>query len=194
MKRAFIRFALGVSLGAVMAGFGFKAAPAFGYNLMGPKWSATSQQYDPHTLPANWRTVASFGATQWTNVSPSPFNWSVNNNSSNDITRGAIDGAFGVLAVTTVYYSGSTIVRMTMKFDSAENWYLGSGTPGSNQIDANSVSAHEYGHSAGIGHTQSGNCPSCPNRVTMCASYSQGSSCMRSLESDDRSALNALYP
>lgn len=194
MKRAFFRFALGAGLGAVIAGVGFNAAPAFGYNLMGPKWATRSQKYDPHTMPANWQTVASFGGAQWTNVTPSNFNWSVDNNSANDVTRGAIDGAYGVLAVTTVYYSGGTITRMTMKFDTAENWYTGSGTPGSSQIDAQSVAAHEFGHSAGIGHTQSGNCPSCPNRVTMCASYSQGSTCMRSLESDDRNALNALYP
>ncbi|MFN8423630.1 MAG: matrixin family metalloprotease [Anaerolineae bacterium] len=151
MKRALIRFALGAGLGAVIAGVGFQAAPAFGYNLMGPKWASTSQKYDPHTLAANWQSVASFGAAQWTNVTPSPFNWSVDNNSTNDVTKAAIDGAGGTLAVTTVYYSGSTITRMTVKFDQSENWYTGSGTPGSSQIDAQSVSAHEFGHSAGIG-------------------------------------------
>ena len=194
MKRAFLRFALGVTLGAAVAGLGFRAAPTFAYNLMGPKWPSTSQKYDPHTLSAPWQSVADFGSLQWTNVSPSPFNWSVDNNSVNDITKGAIDGALGTLAVTTVYYSGNSITKITIKFDQAENWYTGSGTPGGGQVDAESVSAHEFGHGAGIAHTQSGNCPSCPNRVTMCASYSLGSTCMRSLEGDDRNALNALYP
>lgn len=194
VKRAFIRFALGTGLGAALAVVAFEAAPARAYQLLGPKWSSTNVQYDRHLLPSNWQTVMSGVAGTWNNVSPSPFAWSSNNNSNNDITRGGIDGGGGTLAVTTVYYSGSTITRATQKYDTAENWYVGSGTPGSSQIDARSVATHEFGHAAGIGHTQSSNCPSCPNRVTMCASYSQGSTCMRSLENDDKSALNALYP
>jgi hypothetical protein len=194
VKRALIRFALGTVLGAVIAGAGFRAAPAFGYNLMGPKWNTNTVQYDKHTLSSSWQTVATFGASQWTNVSPSPFTWVSNNNSNNDITRAAIDGGGGTLAVTTVWYSGGIISRANIKFDSAENWYVGSSTPGSSQIDARAVSAHEFGHGAGIGHSSSGGCSSCPNRYTMCASYIVGSTCQRSLEADDRNALNALYP
>lgn len=194
MKRVFFRFALGVTLGAVLAGIGMKAVPALAYNLLGPKWPTTSKQYDHHTLASNWKSVVNFGADQWTNVTPSPFEWSPNSNSNNDITKGGIDGAGHTLAVTTVYYSGNDITRILIKFDSAENWYLGSGTPGSGQMDGRSVSAHEFGHAAGIGHTGSGNCSSCPNRATMCSSYPTASTCMRSLETDDRNALNALYP
>lgn len=194
MKRALIRFALGVSLGAVMAGVGFKAAPAFGYNLIGPKWNTTNVSYDKHTLASNWQTVASATAGTWNAVSPSPFAWSSNNNSNNDITRAAIDGGGGTLAVTTIYYTGNTITRMTIKFDTAENWYVGNGTPGSTQIDSRAVSTHEFGHAAGIAHSASGGCSACPNRYTMCSSYPQGSTCQRSLEADDSNALNALYP
>lgn len=194
VNRALIRFALGVALGALIAAVGLEATPSSAYNLMGPKWNTNFVQYDRHTLPSNWQTVVSATAGTWTAVSPSPFSWSSNNNSNNDITRGAIDGTNGTLAVATIYYSGSTITRATIKFDTAENWYLGSGTPASSQVDARSVSTHEFGHAAGIGHSSSGGCVSCPNRYTMCASYVKGTTCQRSLEADDRNALNALYP
>ncbi len=194
MKHALFRFALGVSLGAVMAGIGFSASPTFAYNLLGPKWNTNNVTYDSHALPSNWRTVVSATASTWTLVAPSPFTWLSNNNSINDITRGAIDGGGGTLAVATIYYSGGTITRTTIKFDTAENWYIGNGTPGTTQIDSRAVSTHEFGHASGIAHSASGGCSACPNRYTMCSSYVRGSTCQRSLEADDSNALNALYP
>lgn len=161
---------------------------------IGPVWPNPTATYDTHTLSANWRGVADFGAVQWDNVTPSPWDWVSNTSSANDIYRGSIDGRNGTLAVTYVYYSGSTITRATIKFDTAELWYLGSGSPGSGRVDGRSVSAHEFGHAAGIGHTTSQYCPPNSNKATMCPSYTLGTSYMRSLEVDDRNAINSLYP
>jgi len=161
---------------------------------LGPEWPTPTAKYDTQALSASWKSVADFGADQWDNVSPSPWDWVLDGTSNNDITTGGIDGKGKTLAVTTVWYSGSNITRMTIKFDSAEKWYLGSGTPGSTYIDGRSVSAHEFGHGLGVGHTQSSYCPSNSNRSTMCSSYIIGTTWQRSLEADDRNAVNSLYP
>ena len=74
--------------------------------------------------------MADFGADQWTNVNGSDWVYTSDNSSNNDITTGTIDGGGNVLATTTIYYNGGIINRATIIFDSAENWYLGTGVPG----------------------------------------------------------------
>jgi hypothetical protein len=179
-----------VAIGAAAA----SARVALAYTLIGPEWPSGSATYDRHTLSVNWKSVAGFGADQWTNVPTSSFVWTSDDASNNDIFTGSIDGKYGTLAITTIYYSGSTITKITIKFDSAEKWYLGAGQPGGSQIDGRSVSAHEFGHGIGVGHSQSGYCPMNPNRATMCGAYPVGTSYMRSLEQDDKNAAAALYP
>ena len=160
---------------------------------MGPKWPTSTNKYDKSALPSNWQSVADFATAQWTNVTPSPFNWVSDASSANDLTRGNIDGAGRTLAVTTIYYSGSRITRFVMKFDTSENWYLGSGSPGSNQVDGQSVATHEFGHAHGQGHAQSQYC-SGSGSATLCPYYTMGTTYMRSLEADDRNGINTLYP
>lgn len=187
----------------VILAFGFAAvaissgAPrVLAWTGMGVTWPNPSATYDKHTLASNWQGVADFGAAQWTNVTPSPWTWTSDNSSNNDVTTGGIDGRGRTLAITTVYYNpqNQQITRMTMKFDSSERWYLGSGNPTSSQVDGRSVSAHEFGHGLGQGHTQSSNCPNNSNRATMCSSYLYGTSYQRTLETDDRNGVNSLYP
>jgi hypothetical protein len=164
------------------------------YNTTGPKWPTRSATYDKHGLPTSFQPMTDFGAQVWTDVPTTLWRWTSDNNSANDITRAAIDGQYGVLASTTVYYRGSTITRMTMKFDPAEPWNLGSGAPTGSQVDSRSVAAHEFGHGLGLAHTQSGNCPNNSNRATMCSSTIIGTSYQRTLELDDKTGVTALYP
>lgn len=83
------------------------------------------------------------------------------------------------LALTAlVLQSGQVIVETDVTFNSNYSWQ----TNGSD-IDTQAVTAHELGHTLGIHHTQLSSTP----RPTMYASYFGTGG--RSLESDDRSAL-----
>lgn len=127
---------------------------------------------------------------------------------SNSIHIGSIDGATtasnpSTLATTTtcVYSSDSTkIWSFRTKFDSAENWYTGTGSPGSSQFDAQSVATHELGHATGFGrgsapdHWDPSNsvCTDSPKH-TMCPVTPSGTTFERSLEEHDRHTFNNVY-
>ncbi len=183
-----------LALAVAVAFVALRADEARAWVAWGPVWAQHNTTYDTSALSSSWRPVADFGAQQWTDVTNSDWTYNSDNSSSNDITVGSIDGSGGVLATTTIYFSGGIINRAVIKFDSSENWYLGTGAPGGSQMDGRSVASHEFGHALGLDHTQSGNCPSGSGRATMCASYPVGTSYMRSLEADDQDGVSALYP
>lgn len=172
---------------------------------IGYKWSTSTGKYDAHTLDSFWVSIVSFGRDQWNNVTPSPWTWLRDDTSTNDVTYGYIDGAgAGTIAGQTTYtLSGSSITRIVMKYDSSENWYLRSGPIppiGGGQIDARSVTTHEFGHALGLDHPPSlptptpSFCPGGSGNATMCLGNNPGTTYKRSLESDDRNGINSLYP
>jgi len=81
---------------------------------------------------------------------------------------------------------------MELKYDQAEEWYLGSGTPAGYQMDLRSTAAHEFGHGLGLDHTQAGNCGA--PRATMCAGQIVGTTEQRTLETDDVNGVSTAYP
>lgn len=81
------------------------------------------------------------------------------------------------LAITAlVLQAGQVIVETDVSFNNSVNW-----TTTGAQYDTQSVATHEVGHALGIHHTEAGTAP------TMYAFYT--SSAARTLETDDRSAL-----
>ncbi len=90
-----------------------------------------------------------------------------------------------VLAVTCTWFNqtGSpyTAVEFDMQIDPDWNWTTGSPV----QIDLGSVTTHEFGHAAGLGHTPD-------SSAVMYASYS-GGSIKRTPMPDDVSGLTAIY-
>lgn len=88
-------------------------------------------------------------------------------------------GGTGCFALTAlVLQAGQVIVESDVTFNNAQTW----STNGSN-LDTWAIAAHEVGHALGIHHTEVGSGP------TMYAFYTPGSTAQRSLESDDRSAI-----
>jgi hypothetical protein len=116
-----------------------------------------------HSLTYKGRTSAGF-ATDGLNVA----SWGTGQGCST-----------GCLALTAlVLNSGQVIIESDVTFNNAYIW----STNGTN-YDTWSVAAHEFGHTLGIAHTDAGTAP------TMYAFFTSGTTGPRSLETDDKSAL-----
>lgn len=104
-----------------------------------------------------------------------------------------IDGPSGILGIATVCSvpGSGEIHSMQITFDSSESWYTGTGMPPEEQIDLWSVASHEFGHTLGIEHFESGD-PICipDERETMCPFYSPT---LRIPAEHDRHGLDARY-
>jgi hypothetical protein len=159
------------------------------------KWATNSTTYRyGGDLPSSFQGGTTFGADVWTNVTTSRWVYVFVSTSSNYVGYKNIDGSGNVAAVTSLSLSGNTITWFKIEYDNSENWYTGTGTPASNQLDLRSVAAHEFGHALGLNHTQSNNCPGGSNNATMCPSLPLTSTYARSLETDDRNGVTAMYP
>src|SRR6266508_1440624 len=186
-RRAFVTGALLVVMGLLWA----QAAHA--YVIFG-SWSTNSTGLDPDpSLPSSFFDGTKFGAAQWNNVTPSPWRFVRNDASNNEIIYAPIDGTLGILAQTQIF-GFFNITEADVTYDSAEDWYTGSGTPGASQVDLRSIATHELGHVTGLDHTQNSNCPGNSSNATMCPFYTLGTTYIRTLEADDKNGLNANYP
>lgn len=158
-------------------------------------WGSNTQYYRFDTrVISSYRSHISAGATTWTNVTPSHWSWNSSTSQGMWVYYQNIDGINGTAAVTTLTLSGNTITKATLTIDSSENWYAGTGVPGSTQVDLRSVSTHEMGHGLGLDHTSGIYCPGNTNNATMCNVIPKGTYWMRTLEGDDRNGVNNLYP
>jgi hypothetical protein len=182
-------------------------------NYYAAKWPGTQEVYGfTPSVPANWRPVVDQAASQWSAVSGATLdvvhgadyaaNYTPNdcNARKTGIHTGTIDGKFGVLGRTYTCWNGAgQITQSNVVFDTAEPWYVGTGTPTSSQVDLFSVATHELGHSTGFGtgpnshFTGSALCPNSAAQQTMCPSYTIGTTWQRSLATHDQHTYAAEY-
>jgi hypothetical protein len=178
------------------------------------RWSPASvtYAYTPSVPTGEWRTSIDSAAVTWSNVNGSTFDYIRGTDFGADFdptdpcghqgqngihTRPGASG--GVLGTTFTCWSGSgaqPLTSMQVRFDSSDNFYTGSGTPGSSQSDLRSVATHELGHATGFtGHiTDSSLCQFNSTQQTMCTTHLAGSTWQRTLELHDEHTFTAAYP
>ncbi|VAW31133.1 hypothetical protein MNBD_CHLOROFLEXI01-4460 [hydrothermal vent metagenome] len=195
MKKGIQLIVVSVALVVTISLIGVKLAHA--WVVQNPKWdisSSTTVNYRANQLPTAFQNRLSDARWAWNGVSPARINLYRNDSSYGlRVYDGWIDGAGGYLGVATRYWPWNTYISWaTIKVETNESWYTGTGSPGATEIDLQSLLTHELGHGVAILHTN----VSCTgtSRPTMCSGQPVGTNYMRSLESDDQGALNYLYP
>lgn len=124
------------------------------------------------------------------------------------IHRRKIDGAGGTLAVTPAcFFTGTNELHsFQIIYDTSENWYTGTGTPGNTQVDLWSVTSHETGHATGFGEYTSQQHFSASETIctfvtydvnnpyhTMCPFIYDGTTRSRSLADHDKHTFDGAY-
>lgn len=103
----------------------------------------------------------------------------------------------GTVGYTPGCYQDGKQVGFTLVMNNIYNYYWGTGTPASNQIDARSILTHEFGHATGwYGHfaQTSDTCGGTGPDQTMCRVYEPSTPTeWRSLEEHDKHTIDAAY-
>lgn len=139
-------------------------------------------------MGAEWDDGLNKGAQVWDNVWYQSHDFIRVSDSSWHIFEypGLHDGAHGIFGVTT-WSGGATYI----KYDSQENWLVNTTVPcPGNALDFWSVAAHENGHALVIDDKYD---PAYYS-TTMGGSYAYGLDWKRSLEAQDRTWIQNLYP
>lgn len=205
LSRWYVRFG-----GAFLMGIGLAflyVQGVYAYNVS-RRWATNSAQWSRDiTWPSEWLNPALYGAGAWTNVTTSSWTWvhyTPDSLGVNRLFKGTIDGPYpggaNLGGAGNWRICGTNVCGFSITIDKDENWYSGTGTPGSSQPDLQSVVTHEFGHAAALGHTDEAPLPSGVNcngnnsaRPTMCSQLVFGTSWWRTLEADDKNGLSSVY-
>lgn len=187
--------------------FTFGAVTVSAYSNSGYKWSGTSASYyinnafaasfvtSMKAADATWDAAGSkFRFTYVSTASRNPNVWSSTyaRDTYNDI--GYYDNGSGNVATTRCKASGTTLTEC----DVTLNTYYGFTTVGAaGSYDLQSTLTHEFGHWLRLEHVSSPLSPSycyTTSLATMCEySYSVGDTYFRSLTTDDKNGIKAIY-
>ncbi|MBI1742684.1 matrixin family metalloprotease [Candidatus Acetothermia bacterium] len=154
-------------------------------------------------MPVTYRLDSSVTNQAWKNAIRQAFaTWSAavtslsfreDENSSNIVSWGTIDGPGRALAQTSFTYQGTQMVSFSILFDASESWgILGADicpTVQGKTIDIQDIATHEIGHALGLGHTGSRK----DRALTMYPSAQPGETLKRSLGAGDKAGVAALY-
>lgn len=206
MKTFFLRVISLVLLHLLV--FTFGAASVSAYNYTGYKWSGTSTSYyinnafaasfitGMNAADATWDAAGSrFRFTYVTTGSRNPNTLDLSTytkDTYNDI--GYYNDGAGDIAYTACHVSGTTITEC----DITLNIYYGFTTVGAaGKYDLQSIVTHEFGHFLFLDHVTSSRSPSycrTTSLATMCKyPYSTGDTYWRSLTTDDKNGIKAIY-
>lgn len=168
------------------------------YALNSYKWGSGSVSwgYNAAGKPSIGGDAAAMsgGASAWNGAGGALFSFGYSGTSSANTGAcegGPLDGkntvgwkaqSGSVLAVTCAWSSGGNAVEFDMQFDPDWGWT----TSGTTNVDLQSVATHEFGHAAGLGHSQ-------VTSAVMYASYTVGT-IKRSPTQDDVDGLVTIYP
>lgn len=180
--------------------------PATSYYTKG-KWATpktVAYGFTP-SVPSDFRARTKNAANQWNKLEQTmkfgtPTSYTSNYDGRTNCSKSGVhvtrEAAGGVLGWAYTCYVNGKITQFNLIYDGAENWYTGTGTPGTKQPDLWSVGAHELGHATGFYEhfsNSSAECPVSSSRHTMCASHYVGTTWQRSLANHDKHTFTSAY-
>ena len=185
---------------ALLALIGALSGVQYAYPLYTSNWPQTPVQYYVNTVNADVSqsdalAAVMAGSAVWTNQTDANFRFDyvgqtsatiAQYNATNEVMfRNESNG--NAIATAYTWSSGGNIVDSDIIFwDGGFQFFTGtSGCSGGFYIE--DIAAHEFGHSAGIGHSTVGG-------TTMYPSVSSCSQSARTLAADDIAAIEAQYP
>jgi hypothetical protein len=175
--------------------------PAQNYTLKGQDWKNVTNpmgkdfQICTTGMPANSSAIIKQAAMAW-NYSKFRFSFSADgcnsggkfpdSNGVNQIDLGRLSPPSTLARMFHIYNTNTNkIIECDLRFNSAHEWYVGTGTPGPDQFDMLSVALHEFGHCLSLGHSDVAG-------AVMVRSIKQGET-KRSLQTDDLNGRRAIY-
>ena len=157
----------------------------YAYSYTGHKWPSYPVSIDVTDLsfPSSWISPLANAMTTWNNAS-SPFYF--NSGSGGHMVKASNSGS-GLLAITSVSVSGSTITDCDLTVNTFYSWST-SGEVG--KYDVQNMLTHELGHWLSLDDLYSLS----DSEKTMYHASTTGETKKRTLDQDDLNGINAIYP
>lgn len=167
-------------------------------NGSGPCWEAAGYSWPSYdavykidtSIPTSWINSIDSAANAWTNVSPSPFTFvnSPNTPNNNSISLGPV-ADYGTPAYSGQSFQGSTLLQVITIFNNQRTFDVNI-PPADSSFSVQALMTHEFGHWLDLKDVYGSSC----FHVTMFAGVGTGEFHQITLEAEDKSGINWLYP